>query len=402
MSSKDLAKPAGVVGETDENQGHGRKGDAIIEILSEVESPAMVTAISEGMDLIRSGLDKVARDFFRGDVKKLGKHKKQVADITRQELYGFLLGQGLGENRADAILSLYLMVADDPDRKNEGKGKERTGAMTEMAVECENVRHGDDAYFMLPDKNAFGVFDGVSAATKGAEAARITATRAEEMFIALQGSGQKTAEEIKRAIHDMLIQVSRELASLGTNHETYQTTASIAYIHEEKDGRKQIIVGNAGDSRVYVFRQGALRQITLDDGGARMLVEADGDETRAREVQSILNNAVSVESLTEEQQKMFRTRNRIHQALGYDNGGELVPRMYIADVAGGDIVFVSSDGIHDPLTDNEMEEILRGNKGKVPDEIAKKFIEAVRTRNQDDDHMRRKPDDRTILVVRVQ
>lgn len=385
---------------TAENQRQWQR-DAIIKILSETESPAMAQATLEGMELIRSGLDKIARDFFRGDAKKLEKHKKQIADIARQELCSFLLKPGLGGHTADAVLNLYLGSADEPEKKEAEREKDRTGVTTEMAVACENVSHGDDAYFMLPDKNAFGVFDGVGAATKASEAAKIAARMAEETFASPE-MDQKTSEEIRLATHDLLMRISRELTDLGTNHETYQTTASLAYIHEEKDGRKKIVVGNVGDSRVYIFHQGKLRQITLDDGGARMSVGQDGDETRAREVQSILNNAVSAEDLNGEQQWMFRTRNRIHQVLGSAGGRKLAPRMHIADVASGDIVFVSSDGIHDPLTDDEMEELLQKNAGKGTSEIAKSFIEAVKTRNQDDDHMRRKPDDRTILIVQVE
>ncbi len=383
--------PEAVKPQTQEQQG------GLTRILLEVENPASAQAIVEGMDLIVNGLRRSANDFFYGNPEKLGKYKTWIAEKIRQEVYGFLSTLNIGEERAKAVLNLYLSSSSDSERKR--SGKERV-ERADMAVECRNDAHGQDACFILADQNAFGVFDGVSAATKGAEAARIAAKRAEEMFVSPR-MNQKTPEEIKLAIHDVLVRISKELTDAEAGRETYQTTASVVHIHRGEDGHKKIIVGNVGDSRVYVFHQGKLQQITLDDGGVRALVGKDGDETRAREVQSSLNNIVSPDNLAEDQRKMFAKRNRIWQALGHNYGEKVMPRMHIADVVSGDIVFVSSDGIHDPLTDNEMEAILRKSGGRTSNEIAKAFIGAVEKRNADPNHIRSKPDDMTILVIQV-
>ena len=377
-----------------------KRNSEVLRLLLATESPRVAMAILEGMDLIRDGLNAAALNFFQGDEKELAKHQKQVAEHIRVEVHNFLYAQGLKGNKENDILELYLEKDVAMGKEGDEQKKEQTGVRTEMAVEVFEDK-GEDAYFLMPEKSAFGVFDGVSSASKAKEGADLAAQRAKIMFVSQEFEG-KSAKDVELLMRNHLLQIHKELCDLEKGDDKYITTASIAHVHEDANGERKLIVGNVGDSRVYIFHNGKLEQVTLDDGGVRSLVKDDGDEINAREAQSILNNTVSSQDLTDGQRKLFSNRNKVNQILGYDSGRKFEPRMYTSDIASGDIVFASSDGVHDPLTDNEMEGILQKNEGKAPSEIAKAFIEAVKKRNEDWHHLRSKTDDVTIVIVRVE
>ena len=98
-----------------------------------------------------------------------------------------------------------------------------------------------------------------------------------------------------------------------------------------------LIVGQIGDSRCYVLRDGRLAQVTKDQSLAWQLIEAG--------------------AMTADEAKAFEHANIILQALGVQERVEVV--LSQVELRQGDVVLVSSDGLHGPVTDEEILEVLQ-------------------------------------------
>jgi protein phosphatase len=91
-----------------------------------------------------------------------------------------------------------------------------------------------------------------------------------------------------------------------------------------------------GDSRVYFFRQGVLRQVTEDH--------------------SLLNDYLKAKKLSPEEIENFPHKNVIVRALG-------MKESVVVDVARiepkeGDILLLCSDGLSGMVTDEQMQDVL--------------------------------------------
>lgn len=251
----------------------------------------------------------------------------------------------------------------------------------------------EDSMFYDAHKKAFGVFDGMGGENGGAKASGLAEAVVEQALanrtnnLTLEQSQNLIAEAIQNAnkVICQEAQKSIEFSRMGT-------TASVGLIWEGPSGEKKLVIGNVGDSRVYLLRQGKLVQVTIDDNLARSNNE---EESRAR--QRKFNNVVSHDDLTDQMDKiLFENRNQITQALG---SREIQPRINTVDLVPGDQIFVCSDGIADNLTDNEIETILAGSQDS--NQAVKKLLEAAQNRSHTGSHLRAKKDDMTALVAEI-
>ncbi len=139
------------------------------------------------------------------------------------------------------------------------------------------------------------------------------------------------ARRLRRAIEDANDRIFAQSRD-NQNERGMGTTCTAAAV---VDGT--LVVGQIGDSRCYVKRGGRLAQITKDQSLAWQLMEAG--------------------AMTAEEAKGFEHANIILQALGVQERVEVV----LSQVAlrQGDVVLVSSDGLHGPVSDDEILQILQ-------------------------------------------
>jgi protein phosphatase len=97
-----------------------------------------------------------------------------------------------------------------------------------------------------------------------------------------------------------------------------------------------LVVAQIGDSRCYVLRQGRLAQVTKDQSLAWQLIEAG--------------------AMTAEEAKAFEHANIILQALGVQDQVEVV--LSQVDLRQGDVILLCSDGLHGPVADEEILDVL--------------------------------------------
>ncbi|HVZ75096.1 MAG TPA: Stp1/IreP family PP2C-type Ser/Thr phosphatase [Polyangia bacterium] len=97
-----------------------------------------------------------------------------------------------------------------------------------------------------------------------------------------------------------------------------------------------LVVGQIGDSRCYILREGRLAQVTKDQSLAWQLIEAG--------------------AMTPEEAKAFEHANIILQALGVQERVEVV--LSQVSLRKGDVALLCSDGLHGPVSDEELLAIL--------------------------------------------
>ncbi len=122
-----------------------------------------------------------------------------------------------------------------------------------------------------------------------------------------------------------------EHAANDAKYRGMGTTIVTAFFAEN-----QVYVGHVGDSRVYFFREGVLKQLTEDH--------------------SLLNDYLKAKKLTPEEIEAFPHKNVIVRALGMKDTVQVdVSRV---EPQQGDIFLLCSDGLSGMVTDKEMEEML--------------------------------------------
>ncbi len=173
------------------------------------------------------------------------------------------------------------------------------------------------------------------------------------------------------------------------------TTIALAVFCRQSDQKHHTMVyAHVGDSRIYLLReQEPLKRLTSDDGLLARLVENQivKDEDAHR-----IDQAMRADQLSDMEFSYFRLRGGITQALG----GPLPPTVHIDQISvqPGDRILLCTDGIHDNLTDDEIEAILKTSPRTT---VARVLVEQalIRSRQERSVTLRAKPDDMSAVVV---
>jgi PPM family protein phosphatase len=218
--------------------------------------------------------------------------------------------------------------------------------------------------FSLAPKGAlFLVCDGMG----GAAAGEVASTMAVESISADMEVGDATTREryarrLRRAIESANDKIHAQ-SSLNQSERGMGTTCTAVGLVDRK-----LLIAQIGDSRCYVLRSGQLAQLTKDQSLAWQLIEAG--------------------AMTVEEAKSFEHANIILQALGVQEKVDVV--LSSLDLCKGDVILVSSDGLHGPVSDEEMKAVL------LAETDAKKACETLVAKANE----REGPDNISVVVAR--
>jgi PPM family protein phosphatase len=186
----------------------------------------------------------------------------------------------------------------------------------------------DSAYARSP---VFVVADGMGGAQAGEVASRI-AVETFEQGLPEDGSPEERlasrAREANKRIHE-LSRTEPERAGMGT-------TLTAAYVD-----RDDLSIAHVGDSRAYLFRDGALERLTQDH--------------------SLVDELVRRGKLTEEQAAEHPQRSIITRALGPE--ADVAVDTWTYPLRAGDIVLLCSDGLTSMISDERVAEVLARSTG---------------------------------------
>jgi serine/threonine protein phosphatase PrpC len=278
------------------------------------------------------------------------------------------------------------------------------------SVPCErHPERNEDRVVTNPQSGLAAVFDGVGGSAAG-EIASSTAARATvegwKQHLQQVHNNHNTLHYLKdcgtidlcsileKLISDADDQVRTVGAKLAGTDDLATTVAMAAFCRNTESKNYTMVFAHVGDSRVYLLRgQEPLKRLTSDDGLLAKLVENQLME--GADAQRI-DQAMRAEELSDIEYNYFRLRGGITQALGGPNP----PMIHVdtIDVVAGDRILLCTDGIHDNLTDEEIEHILRATPRTS---AARLLVESSIERSRQDRPLtiRAKPDDMSAIVV---
>lgn len=181
----------------------------------------------------------------------------------------------------------------------------------------------------------YGVFDGMGGEALGEEASLITAQTVKKYHDKLSGGSIKDNKSaILKSISDANTKICNKIVESGERR--IGTTFALLSI---SDDTAQVY--NVGDSRVYLYRNKKLTQISVDDTTAQRLV----------------NMGV----ITKEKAKTHEGRHNLTQHLGIFSD-EMIVEPHISEkirIEKGDMFILCSDGLTDMVENEEIQSIMR-------------------------------------------
>lgn len=194
--------------------------------------------------------------------------------------------------------------------------------------------HNEDAFLLRDTSGDAGpvlarlaVADGMGGHQAGEVASKLAVESAAEVL----GDEPTDSDAIRRAFHAADNRIRAAAAARG-NGFSMGTTLTFTVV-----GRQEAVVGHVGDSRAWLVHDGQLQQITVDHSRVGRLLESG--------------------VLTEAEGIAHPQANVLEQALGA--GAPAQPDVFRVGIGPGDILILSTDGLHGALTRAEMEQVLR-------------------------------------------
>jgi protein phosphatase len=192
------------------------------------------------------------------------------------------------------------------------------------------VRQNNEDFYLISPHGAYIVADGMGGAQAGEHASRLAV---ETVASFLQNTPSPDAEALFQAFREANQRVMKEAAS-NPELEGMGTTLVAAL-----ERGPELLIASVGDSRVYVYDRGELTGITED-------------QTWVNEVGRRLG-------IDEAALKIHPMRHVLTMAIGVSP--ELRVHTYTVPVHPGELILLSSDGLHGVIEPGVIAEKLSGN-----------------------------------------
>jgi protein phosphatase len=200
-------------------------------------------------------------------------------------------------------------------------------------TDAGRVRRGnEDHYAMLCERGIFIVADGMGGHAAGEVASDMAVRITSHALGSLRGlSDEEASDRVRTAIQAANAAIFERTLSEG-DKRGMGTTATVLVLRE---GR--YLIGQVGDSRAYLLRDGQLLQLTQDHTYVQELVDAGllmPDQARDHPCSSIITRCVGASR-------------------------EVVADIHVGSLEYGDILLLASDGLTGMLEDEQLRRILR-------------------------------------------
>ncbi len=190
-------------------------------------------------------------------------------------------------------------------------------------------RNANEDFFAIDDKlGLFVVADGLGGHVAGRRASELGVGVFVETVAA---DGEDAPLAVLRSAFAHANAAIRNLAARDPQLRGMGTTLAALWLRGE-----EALVAHAGDSRLYLFRGGALHALTLDH--------------------SLVGERVARGELTTEQARVHPSRHVITRAVGVLES--VTPDVASLKPRPGDVFVLCSDGISGQLTDDEIRDCL--------------------------------------------
>jgi protein phosphatase len=200
----------------------------------------------------------------------------------------------------------------------------------------------EDSLYVNPEQNLFVVADGMGGHAAGEVASRVAVDSINEFICLTSGDEEITwpfgldenisydGNRLKTAVryaNRRVLEATREKAE----YEGMATTVAAVLVDDAL-----AILAHVGDSRIYVYREGALSQLTSDH--------------------SWINEQIQSGVISAEQARSHPLRNVVTRALG--GKPDLQVDVQVQTMQSGDLLLLCSDGLTTMVPDEEIARLV--------------------------------------------
>jgi serine/threonine protein phosphatase PrpC len=227
------------------------------------------------------------------------------------------------------------------------------------------IRSGnEDNYLMIPDRGTFIVADGMGGHAAGEVASEMAVGIISRDLGSYRGIGpEEAASRMINAIRQANAAIYERTLS-EHDKRGMGTTATVLVLHNNR-----YLVGQVGDSRAYLLRDGVFHQLTKDH--------------------SYVQEQVDAGYLTPEQARTHPYANVITRCVGAN--GDVTPDLFSGVVRAGDVFLLASDGLTGMLEDEVLAAIVQSEG--TPEKWVDRLVAEANRRGG--------LDNITVIVVRV-
>lgn len=283
-----------------------------------------------------------------------------IADILREIRTGRLTDPAELAQRLDLIIAYH--TAPTPLRVRFGAATD-TGRVRDLnedsllALDLRLIRHNQPRSWSL-----FIVADGMGGHSAGEVASDLALRGALEIvqreYLAPTVDADAPDKEealrdvVRRAVLQANEYVMREARNRGNDMGTTITLALVA--------GDRAVIGNVGDSRTYLLREGKLRRVSRDH--------------------SLVQRLVDLGQITPDEVYTHPQRNAVLRSLGDKSNVE--SDVFVERLRPGDALLLASDGLWEMVRDERMADIIAANPD--PQAACKALIDAANAAGGDD------------------
>ena len=234
------------------------------------------------------------------------------------------------------------------------------GAATHVGM----VRQQNEDSFVA-QANVFAVADGMG----GHNAGEVASALAVEGLRHAAATGFSAAEGLVAAINTANSTIHEASGGLSEQRGMGTTLTALVPLAATDGEPQRVVVANVGDSRIYLWRSGELKQVSADHSY----------------VQELLSEGL----ITPAEARIHPRRNIVTRALGIES--DVNADSWVLPMVVGDRYVLCSDGLVDEVDDEEIASILRTSIN--PQEAADQLVQVA------NDHGGR--DNTTVVVVDI-
>ncbi len=228
------------------------------------------------------------------------------------------------------------------------------------------VRETNEDNFLVDiDTGLFLVADGMGGHASGEIASAIAVDAVQNVLLGdinpdetrLDRSMLDQEEEIRERLRYAMNQASIQIrqAALANPIHTGMGTTLVVLLIEDDEAH----IGHVGDSRLYLFRDDRLLRLTRDH--------------------TVVQQEIDAGRLTPELARIVPHKNILTQSIGYH--GPVEPDTSTRPTESGDVFILCSDGLTDPLSDEEIEDICRKTQ---PEDMAEVLVQEALSAGAED------------------